>query len=354
MYYHFYGLQENPFALTADPKYLFLSASHKEALASIIYGVEERKGLVLILGDAGTGKTTLLRHILEQSGTEVKTACMFQAVATFEELLQMVCRELEVPYQGQQRRARMEALHDYLLKEAAAGRYVVLLIDEVQCLSADVLEELRRLSDVETGHGKLIQIILAGQPEFAANLGCPELRQLRQRISVVAQLQPLTLPETSQYIAHRLKVAGHTHGAIFTRRALARIQQVSGGLPRLINIICDNTLLLGYGAEMEQLSSRMVKEAIKDRSVFGKQSMATQKRVYRRRATILLSLLAALVLLGLAVGVSGQAGQLLYRLWRVLIAGVGANLAPSKALLLVSCQAACMAMCGGELPLPTP
>ena len=171
MYHHFYGLCESPFALTPDPKYLFLSPSHKDALASMIYGVHERKGFILILGEVGTGKTTLVRHILGQSGMNIKIAFIFTPVASFEELLQMVLQDLEVPCQSQQRLTMINALSDFLLQELVAERYVVLIIDEAQYLCPDILEDLRMFSNVETAHNKLLQIILVGQPELGKSLG---------------------------------------------------------------------------------------------------------------------------------------------------------------------------------------
>ena len=326
MYHHFYGLRESPFALPPDPRYLFLSPSHKEALAAMIYGVHERKGFILILGEVGTGKTTLVRHILRQSGTNITTAFIFTPVSSFEELLQMVFQDLEISCQSRQRFEMINALSDYLLKEATAGRYVVLIIDEAQYLSTEVLEDLRMVSNVEMAHSKLLQIILVGQPELGEKLGHHDLRALRQRIGLVVQLQPLTFQETGQYIAHRLQEAGHAGGRIFTRRALRRISRASGGIPRLINVICDKALVLGYGADARQVTARVVKEVVKDWSVFGP-GVATPHRRWRLRLTaMLLSLVAAVVILVFA---SEPSRELLHRLWRVLAERVSVIVAGS-------------------------
>jgi general secretion pathway protein A len=268
MYQHFYGLKESPFALTPDPKYLFLTESHKYALASMIYGVHERKGFVLVLGEAGTGKTTLIRHVLRQSSEDLKTAFVFQAVLSFDQLLHIVIRDLEVPCPSVQRLDMIEALNAYLLDEAAAGRSVVVIIDEAQHLSPAVLEDIRLLSNLETMRNKLLQILLVGQPELGTMLGRPELRQLRQRIGVVSQLRPLTWAETCRYIEHRLGVAGYVGDRLFTRQALRNIYRASQGLPRLVNVICDKALLLGYGGDVKRLGRRIVKEALKDWRVF--------------------------------------------------------------------------------------
>jgi general secretion pathway protein A len=315
MYHRFYGLRESPFALPPDPKYLFLSPSHKEALAAMIYGVHARKGFILILGEVGTGKTTLVRHILGQSGTNITMAFIFTPVTSFDELLQMVLQDLEVPCQSRQRFEMINALSDYLLKEATAGRYVVLIIDEAQYLSAAILEDLRMVSNVELAHSKLLQIILVGQPELGEKLGRHDLRQLRQRIGLVVRLQPLTFQETGQYIAHRLQEAGHAGGKIFTHRALRRIYRASEGIPRLINVICDKALVLGYGADARQITARMVKEVVKDWSVFGSGIATPLRRLRLRLTTMLLVLVIALSIL---VYASEQSRELLHRFWRVL------------------------------------
>jgi general secretion pathway protein A len=315
MYHHFYGLRESPFALPPDPRYLFLSPSHKEALAAMIYGVHERKGFILILGEVGTGKTTLVRHILGQSGTNITIAFIFTPVTSFEELLQMMLQDLEISCQSRQRFEMINALSTYLLKEATAGRYVVLIIDEAQYLSTEVLEDIRMVSNIEMAHSKLLQIILVGQPELGEKLGRHELRQLRQRIGLVVRLQPLTFQETGQYIAHRLQEAGHAGGQIFTHRALRRIYRASGGIPRLINVICDKALVLGYGADAKQVAARVVKEVVKDWSVFGPGIATTPRRLHLRLRAMLLSLVTAVLIL---VCASEQSRELLHHLWRVL------------------------------------
>jgi general secretion pathway protein A len=316
MYHYFYGLCESPFALTPDPKYLFLSPSHKDALAAMIYGVHERKGFILILGEVGTGKTTLVRHILGQSGMNMKIAFIFTPVASFEELLQMVLQDLEVPCQSQQRLAMINALSDFLLQELVAERYVVLIIDEAQYLCPAILEDLRMFSNVETAHNKLLQIILVGQPELGEKLGHPDLRQLRQRIGLVAKLHPLTVQETRHYIAHRLKGAGYAGGELFTSRAQATIYRASQGIPRLINVICDKALVLGYGADAKQITDRIVKEVVKDWSVFGPGIAPAPTRPRLRRAPMLLVLMAVVLIL---VFMSEPSRALLPRLWRMLV-----------------------------------
>ena len=264
MYAQFYGLRESPFALTPDPRYLFMSEPHKEALASAVYGVQERKGFVLILGEVGTGKTTLIRHLLGRFGPNIRSVFVFNPAVSFIELLQLMLRDLELPCPSMRRVEMIDTLNDYLLKEAAAGRYVVVIIDEAQHLSPTVLEEVRMLSNLETARGKLIQILLVGQPELGEKLGRPELRQLRQRISLVAELKPLSYEDTVQYITHRLEVAGREGGGVFSRRALRVIYRASGGIPRLVNVICDKALVLGYGAGASVVKRRIIKEVLKD------------------------------------------------------------------------------------------
>ena len=284
MYAQFYGLRESPFALTPDPRYLFMSEPHKEALASAVYGVQERKGFVLILGEVGTGKTTLIRHLLGRFGPNIRSVFVFNPAVSFTELLQLMLRDLELPCPSMRRVEMIDTLNDYLLKEAAAGRYVVIIIDEAQHLSPTVLEEVRMLSNLETTRGKLIQILLVGQPELGEKLGRPELRQLRQRISLVAELKPLNYEDTVQYINYRLEVAGREGGGVFSRRALKTIYRASGGIPRLVNVICDKALVLGYGAETPVIKSKIIKEVLKDWQPFQRPATPTARSRSRGHA----------------------------------------------------------------------
>ena len=286
MYAQFYGLSESPFALTPDPRYLFLSEPHKEALASAVYGVQERKGFVLILGEVGTGKTTIIRHLLGRFGPNIHSVFVFNPAVSFTELLQLMLRDLELPCASLRRVEMIDTLNDYLLKEAAAGRYVVVIIDEAQHLSPAVLEEVRMLSNLETARGKLIQILLVGQPELGEKLGRPELRQLRQRISLVAELKPLSYDDTVQYITHRLEVAGREGGGVFSRRALKAIYRGSGGIPRLVNVICDKALVLGYGAGAKVIKAKIIREVLKDWKPFQQRAASPSPHARPRAASL--------------------------------------------------------------------
>lgn len=268
MYFEHFGLHESPFALTPDPRYLYMSDAHKEALASMVYGVQERKGFVLILGEVGTGKTTLIRHLLGHFGDNIRTVYIFNSLVSFEDLLRAILRDLELPCPSRQRLDMIETLNDYLIRETTAGRYVVLIVDEAQHLSPEVLEDLRMLSNLETSTSKLLQIILVGQPELGQKLARPGLRQLRQRIGLVAELNPLTYDETVKYITHRLEVAGHRGRALFTRLALRKIHKASGGIPRLVNVLCDKSLVLAFGDGASQVGRRTVKQVVQDWSAY--------------------------------------------------------------------------------------
>jgi type II secretory pathway predicted ATPase ExeA/phage tail protein X len=267
VYHKFYGLRESPFGLTPDPRFLFASEAHKEALAHIAYGIEERRGFVLVVGEVGTGKTTLIRRVLQRLDPDVKSVFLFNSSLGFDELLEAILRDLEVPHQSRRRVDLIDTLNEFLLQENSAGRRVVLIIDEAQHLSAAVLEHIRMLSNLETARSKLLQIVLVGQPELGLRLGQTNLRQLRQRIGLVAELKPLSRSDTIKYVRHRLAVAGRTEG-IFTRLALRAVYRASGGIPRLINVICDKSLVLGYASDKARIGRRIVKQVARDWIVF--------------------------------------------------------------------------------------
>jgi general secretion pathway protein A len=283
MYQAFYRLADSPFALTADPKYFYASQSHREALALVQHQLRRRSGLVVLLGEVGTGKTTLVRHIIGTLGPTTGAAVVLSPPATVDELLQIVSQELQIPCQSGRRAEMIEALSQYLGQEAAAGRDVVIVVDEAQHLSPVLLEEIRLLLSLETaGH---LQVILVGQPAFRAKLAWPELRPFRQRIGSVAELTPFCYQETVDYIAHRLKVAGYTGRSLFSRSALLSIHRASDGIPRLVNAICDSCLLRGYAAGAPRIDAQIVKAVLEDRSDVQRDVVTSLIGVRRARPT---------------------------------------------------------------------
>ncbi len=261
MYESWYGFREKPFNLTPDPKYLYLSAKHAEAIAHLEFGRRERGGFILITGEVGTGKTTLARYFLAKLGAETRTAVVLYPALTAAELLQTILEELRVRTEGQSLKSLIDALHRFLLESRAAGHNVVLLIDEAQDLSAEVLEQIRLISNLETDTEKLIQIILIGQSELRALLGRHELRQLAQRITARYHLTPLDLADTAEYVRHRLTVAGGAGKLAFTSDALRQVHRLSGGIPRLVNLVCDRALLAGFVRSARTITTAMVREA---------------------------------------------------------------------------------------------
>jgi len=246
MYASYFGLSDNPFAITPDPRFLFLSARHTEALAHLLYGVTESGGFIQLTGEVGTGKTTLVRTLLEKLPDNVDAALIINPRVSVLEFLRSICRELHIDWkQTQTPQDLIDTLNARLLKAHEAGRRVVLIIDEAQGLSAEVLEQVRLLTNLETREQKLLQIILVGQPELRELLARTELRQLAQRITGRYHLTPLSTTETRAYVNHRLTVSG-AMAPIFTAGAARSIQNASGGIPRLINIICDRALLGAY------------------------------------------------------------------------------------------------------------
>lgn len=264
MYEDFYGLSAPPFAITPDPRYLYFSRQHREAYERVLYGITHRKGFIQITGEVGTGKTTLCRAVLERLDRNVATALILNPVLSGVQFLRAVLRELGLDDRGNDRLRLGKRLNDYLLQQAATGRDVVLFVDEAQDLGEDLLEEIRLLSNLETDDRKLMQIVLIGQPELRQALDRPHLRQLRQRILVRSHLGPLDRHETAAYIAHRLAVAGADGRPSFSPSAVRSVYAHSGGVPRLINAVCDLTLLAGYVDGVYRLSSRHVRRAIRE------------------------------------------------------------------------------------------
>lgn len=265
MYTQFFGLQVKPFNLTPNPQFLYLSKTHREVYAHLLYGVQNRVGFIEVTGEVGTGKTTVLRTFLgELSPEEYRVALIFNPRLTAIELLRCINREFGLQTQAETLSQLVDDLNYFLIEENHAGRVPVLVIDEAQNLSGDVLEQIRLLSNLETETEKLIQIILAGQPELSQVLNRPELRQLNQRVAVRYHLAPLDPRDCREYICHRLKVAGRPDGELFSPTATRRVHRLTGGVPRLINLLCDRALLIGYADGIGRLTTREVRKAARE------------------------------------------------------------------------------------------
>ncbi len=279
VYKSFFGLKERPFNVTADPNFLFFSKKHREAFDHLIYGIKERKGFLEITGEIGTGKTTLCRALLGQLDEKTKTAFILNSNLPEMQLLLAIVTDLGLTVKPKTKISLLTELNRFLIAELKAGSNVVLIIDEAQNLKAAQLEQIRLLSNLETDKEKLIQIVLVGQPQLKEKLDSPELEQLRQRIAVRYHILPLDNTEVGDYIYHRLRVAGaggdrtggdraegdRTDGGItFEPDALAEIYEYSSGVPRLINLICDRALLLGFAMETKTMTLDMIKRSVEE------------------------------------------------------------------------------------------
>jgi general secretion pathway protein A len=262
MYLGFYGLREQPFNPTPDPRFLYPTAAHREALAQLLYGVQEGKGFIVLTGEVGTGKTTLLHTLLQRLDPKTAVAFIMNSTLPFDGLLEYMLEDFGIPSPGTSTAQRLAALNRFLIERRRNGQNTVLVIDEAQNLSASTLEQVRLLSNFETPGGKLLQILLVGQPELRAVLNQPELRQLKQRIGLRCTIQPLTADETRDYIRSRLRVANAADLRIFSERAIERIAAYTGGIPRVINIVCDHCLLIGYAEQTRKIEPEMVERAI--------------------------------------------------------------------------------------------
>jgi general secretion pathway protein A len=267
MYYQYFGLTEAPFSIAVNPRYLFMSARHRDALAHLLYGVGAGGGFILLTGEVGTGKTTINRCLLEQLPSDTDVAIILNPALNAIELLASVCDELGIDYDHQQHTLKTltDKLHSFLLENHARGRKTVLMIDEAQHLDFDVLEQIRLLTNLETNNEKLLQIILIGQPELAQMLARPELRQLNQRITARYNLDPLNLDETSAYIQHRMQVAGMSpERVVFSPAVVRGIYKATRGIPRVINVVCDRMLLGAYGRNTSHVDHDMLRLALRE------------------------------------------------------------------------------------------
>ncbi|OGT33801.1 MAG: hypothetical protein A3C44_05230 [Gammaproteobacteria bacterium RIFCSPHIGHO2_02_FULL_39_13] len=268
MYKEFFQLKENPFNVTADSSFFFPSASHAEAFSHLTFGIEQRKGIIAITGEIGTGKTTLCRTWLNGLHNHIKTAFILNPKFSDEELLKIILQDLGISDNYKTKFELVTALNEYLLVESSQGHNVVIIIDEAQNLSVEQLESIRLLSNLETEKEKLLQIVLVGQPELEKKLQLPELRQLTQRIAVRYRVDPLSKKEVREYIEHRLKLCAMNPYAgpqvQFTNPAFSAIYRHTRGKPRMINILCDRALLAGFVNETDTIRYRMIRRCVKE------------------------------------------------------------------------------------------
>jgi len=265
MYLEYYNLKEKPFSVTADPNFLYLSKKHKEAISHMQYGIQERMGFLEITGEIGAGKTTICKAVLNQLDQHTKTAFILNGNLSEIQLLQAIIEDFGVQVKNKNKITMLNGLNKFLLEQLGHKNNVVLIIDEAQNLKPSLLEQVRLLSNLETEKEKLLQIILVGQPELREKLASGELKQLRQRIAIRYHISPLSMHEVEGYISHRLSVAGRSNnGDIFHKDALEEIFKFSGGIPRLINIACDKSLLAGYIADKKIIDSSIIKKCVKE------------------------------------------------------------------------------------------
>jgi general secretion pathway protein A len=264
VYLDYYRMKHAPFDITPNPRFLFHSSKHREAFNHLLYGIRERKGFVQLTGEVGAGKTTLCRALLDQLDPHFSTALILNPVLSADELMQAIATEFGLNVQGEDRRETVAAISEFLLRQLEYGKESVLIIDEAQNLTEDLLEQVRLLSNIETDDRKLLQIVLMGQPELRDRLNSPRLKQLRQRITVRYHLAPLSRGEVAQYIHHRLQVSGANRLPCFTLPAMWRVFNYSGGIPRLVNAVCDKALLSGFVQSCNRINYSMVGRAIRE------------------------------------------------------------------------------------------
>ncbi len=265
MYKKFFGLRENPFNVNPDPRYLFFTQAMEEAMSALTYGIDTRKGFLLLTGEVGTGKTTLLNRLLDWlRQRNVATAFVFNSHLNVNQMFDFILNDFEIPCEERSQSLRQIRLNEWLLERYRDGQSAVLIVDEAQHLSFEVLEEIRMLTNLETATEKLLQIVLSGQPELEEKLKLPQLRQLRQRITIRTKTRPLTLDETRGYIAERLRIAGGDSREIFTADSIVAIHKYAKGIPRVTNLLCEHTLINAYVDQQPEVQPSLVEEVARE------------------------------------------------------------------------------------------
>jgi general secretion pathway protein A len=326
----FFGLQEPPFNPTPNPRFLHLTPAHQEGLAQLLYGVQQQKGFILLTGEIGTGKTTLLKALIERLDETTAVAFVSNSMLDFDGILEYVLEDLGIAKPGHSTLAqRLFTLQNFLIERQRAGQNTVLILDEAHDLPPATLERIRLLSNFETTSDKVLQIVLAGQPELRATLDLPELRQLKQRIGLRCRLSALEPEQVGEYIRTRLRVAGSPDLGLFSREAVARVAGYSGGIPRLVNIVCDHCLLFAYADQVRRVGPEIVAEAIQYLEDGERPPSASGRILGRWRMTPLRWALAAA---SLVVGVAALAATHSAVAWRAF--DLGADLAHSVRALL--------------------
>ncbi|PYN32090.1 MAG: hypothetical protein DMD98_14950 [Candidatus Rokuibacteriota bacterium] len=325
MYLAFYGLAAKPFNATPDPKFLFMTPARREALAQLQYGIQERKGFMVLTGAVGTGKTTLLHTLRQRLNGQTAVSFVFNSTLPFDGILEYALEDFGIAKGTESRAQRLIALNNFLIDRERAGQNTVLILDEAQNLAPSTLEQIRLLSNFETPTDKLLQILLVGQPELKGKLNLPELQQLKQRVGLRCQIPPLTLEEAREYVWNRLRVAGARDMRLFSGAAVDRVAEYSRGIPRLINIVCDHCLLFGYAYQRRQIDRRTVDQAIEyledgarpQRKVGGRRGSAARRVC--RWALGTLAVAVASVVVGLAVRFDTTVSDLVQSVRRLVL-----------------------------------
>jgi general secretion pathway protein A len=285
MYEKFYGLKEKPFQIVPNPSYLFMSSVHENALTYLEYGLMENLGFILLTGEIGTGKTTLVRHIMDQFESEKEIAVIFNTNVTVDELICLILQSFELEPEAGKKTKNLDIFYQFLIEKYAENKHVLLIIDEAQNLSDEALEEIRMLSNLQSDEHNLIQIMLVGQPELKKKLQQPDHNPFAQRIAVNFFLSGLNDKETNSYIAYRLEKAGGRPD-IFSQEAINMVYQASGGIPRSINLLCDASLVYGFGYEQETIDTKVVEQVIEDKGGMGINNETKKEKVFTTLASI--------------------------------------------------------------------